>query len=120
MGKAWKKLDLAGGGLQQANLRLARALRKRPVAYALLLLFPAGAHRWYLKEPFGALAYLALSALAWICWPFGVAALGFAVFDAWWIDRRVTSLNKRLRMQAFLGDVPPAPAGYSGRFPGPD
>lgn len=40
MGDAWKNLDLAGGGLQSANLRLAALLRKRSVACALLALFP--------------------------------------------------------------------------------
>jgi len=105
MSEAWKKMDLAGGGLQQANLRIARALKKRPVAYALLALFPAGAHRWYLREPVGAAAYLALSAAAWFWWPAALAGVCFAAFDAWWIDRRVTTLNKRLRMQAYLGNA---------------
>jgi hypothetical protein len=40
--------------------------------------------------------------------------LAAAVFDAWWIDRRVSRLNKRIRRDVFLsGDAPPA--GYSGR-----
>jgi hypothetical protein len=116
MGNAWKQQDLGGGGLQQANLKLARTLRKRRTAYALLALFPVGAHRWYLAEPAGALAYCALTALAFFAWPFGAAALAFAMFDAWWIDRRVTALNKRLRMAALLGAGPGAPADYAGRF----
>jgi len=105
MGKTWKKMDLAGGGLQQANLRIARELKRRPVAYALLALFPLGAHRWYLREPWGGAAFVALSAAAWFWWPAALASAGFAVFDAWWIDRRVTVLNKRLRMQAYLGNA---------------
>jgi hypothetical protein len=118
MGNSWKRQDLGGGGLQQANLALARTLRKRRTAYALLILFPVGAHRWYLAEPGGALAYCLLSALAGIAWPFGAAALAFALFDIWWIDRRVTALNKRLRMQALLGAGPAPPAGFAGRFGG--
>ena len=116
MSKAWKRIDLDGGGLQQANVRLARTLRKRPVAYAWLLLFPAGAHRWYLREPFGAIAYLALTVAAAFWWPAGAAGLAFAAFDLWWIDRRVTAINKRLRMQAFLRDAPGPPKGFAGRF----
>jgi len=116
MSKAWKHLDLEGGGLQQANLKLARTLRKRKVAYSLLLLFPAGAHRWYLREPVGAAAYLALSAATAFWWPAAVALIAFAAFDAWWIDRRVTSLNKRLRMQAYLRDAPGPPKGFPDRF----
>lgn len=96
-------MDLAGGGLQQANLRIARELKRRPLAYALLLLFPTGAHRWYLQEPLGAAAYPLLAVAAWFWWPAGAACAGFAAFDAWWIDRRVSSLNKRLRMRAYLG-----------------
>ena len=43
-------MDLAGGGLQSANLRLARLLKRRRIAYALLILFPLGAHRLYLED----------------------------------------------------------------------
>lgn len=102
MGASWKRSDLAGGGLQAVNLKLARVLRKRTVAYALWLAFPLGAHRWYLRERYGALAYLALTAAAWFFpWvAFGSAA--FALFDLWWIDGRVTRLNKRLRMEVAL------------------
>lgn len=106
MSTAWKKTDLGGGGLQQANLRIAREMRRRPLAYALLALFPVGAHRWYLHEPLGALAYVVLSAAAWFWWPAAIGSLAFAAFDAWWIDRRITSWNKRLRMQAYLGNAP--------------
>ena len=115
MSEAWKKLDLGGDGLQAVNRRLARELRRRPVAYALLALFPLGAHRWYLREPVGGFAYCALSALSIAWWPLALAAVAFAVFDAWWIDRRVAALNKALRRRAFLGDRPPAPPGFSGR-----
>ena len=116
MSKAWKHLDLGGGGLQQANLQLARSMRRRPVAYAWLLLFPLGAHRWYLREPIGAAAYPALSALAAFWWPAAIAMPAFAAFDLWWIDRRVTALNKRIRMQAFLRDAPGPPEGFAERF----
>ena len=117
MSDAWKKLDLGGGGLQAVNRELARRLRRRGVAYALLALFPAGAHRWYLREPVGALAYCAMTALAvfhW--WPLLFGGIGLALFDAWWIDGRVAQLNKAMRRQALLGDRPPAPPGFADRF----
>lgn len=123
MSDAWKKLDLGGDGLQATNLRLSRALRRRPTAYALLLLFPVGAHRWYLREPVGALAYCALTALALAAgiashamWPAALVPLAFAVHDLWWIDQRVTALNKRLRMQAWLRPGGGAPPGFRARF----
>ena len=40
MSEAWKHLDLEGEGLQSANLRLVRLMKKRSRAYALLALFP--------------------------------------------------------------------------------
>ncbi len=116
MSNAWKRLDLGGDGLQAVNRRLVRDLRRRPVAYALLALFPLGAHRWYLREPVGALAYCALSAAALAWWPAAIAALAFAIFDAWWIDRRVAELNKLMRRRAWLGDRPPPPPGHGERF----
>ncbi|OGA51397.1 MAG: hypothetical protein A3G24_19270 [Betaproteobacteria bacterium RIFCSPLOWO2_12_FULL_62_13] len=57
MSDAWKELDFAGGGLQNANIRLAALLRKRRVAYALLALFPLGLHRDYLHDRRGAWLY---------------------------------------------------------------
>ena len=116
MSDAWKRLDLGGDGLQAVNRRLARDLRRRPVAYALLVLFPFGAHRWYLREPVGALAYCTLGATALAWWPAAFAALAFALFDAWWIDRRVAEVNKSIRRRAWLGDRPPPPPGHGERF----
>ena len=117
MTDSWKRLDLDGGGLQQANLRLARSLRKRRTAYLLWIGFPVGAHRWYLREPVGAAAYCALTLATAAAWQAVLPALGLALFDLWWIDRRLTRMNKRLRMQAFLrpgADGPPP--GYTRRF----
>ena len=125
MSGAWRRLDLAGGGLQEANRELARNLRRRGTAYALWLLFPVGAHRFYLAEPRGGLAYIVASGLVTVILVPGwtLAALGVcafmvapALFDLWWIDRRVTDLNKRLRMQAYLRPVPGAPPGFKGRL----
>lgn len=123
MTDAWKGIDLGGEGLQQANLQLLRVLRRRRRAYLLLLAFPLGAHRVYLHEPLGAWAYRALSVAAlallavaprWSLVP-ACALAALLAFDLVWIDRRVTALNKRLRMQAYLRPGHGAPAGFRGR-----
>jgi hypothetical protein len=121
---SWKRLDLGGEGLQQANLRLAAALRRTRTAYLLWLAFPLGAHRAYLREQRGAWAYrvasLAALALLALDWRAG-AALGAvlvcaALYDLAWIRRRVPELNKALRMQAYLRPVAGAPRGFRGHF----
>jgi len=122
--EAWKRIDLEGEGLQQANLRLARALRRPRTAYLLWLAFPLGAHRAYLREPRGAWAYRAASLVAIVLlaldWRAGAALGGIlvaaALADLYWIGRRVISLNKELRMQAYLRPVAGAPPGFRGRF----
>ncbi len=124
MTDAWKNLDLGGEGLQQANLRLAQALRRRRTAYLLLLAFPLGAHRVYLREPVGAWIYrgLTVAALALLAIDaragaaLGAVLAGWALFDLFWIERRVVALNKRLRMQAYLRPAPGAPPGFRGHF----
>ena len=85
-------MDLAGGGLQSANLRLARLLKRRRIAYALLILFPFGAHRLYLEDRRGAL------------------------LDLRWIDNALARINKRLRIEVYMSQTAGAPAGYRGRF----
>ncbi|WP_028491823.1 hypothetical protein [Thioalkalivibrio sp. ALE19] len=125
MSKAWKKLDLEGGGLQAVNARLASTMRSRPAAYGAWLLFPVGGHRFYLHEPVGAVAFIAGSAataalavlapaLWWLLPAAPVAAL--AAFDLIWIDRRVTRYNKELRMRAFLRKGNRPPQDYRGRY----
>ena len=121
--QGWRRLDLGGGGLQHANLELARRLKRRSKAYSLLALAPLGLHRRYLDDrrgawawPFGAaacagLALLEPSLVAWIAAVF-VAALGY---DAWWIDRRVTAENKRIRREVYLAQAAAPPPGFAGR-----
>lgn len=126
MAKAWEKIDLEGAGLQAMNQRLVQRLKRRPTAYALWLAFPLGAHRFYLESRPAGLAYLALSALAMIGWlaPFDTrwavvplaAAAMFALYDLFWIERRVVALNKQLRMAAYLGGGAAPPPGYRGRY----
>lgn len=110
MSDAWKRLDLAGGGLQEANLRLAAALRRRRTAYLLWLAFPLGAHRAYLHERAGAWAYrLASAAALGLLWIDARAAaavallvLAVALYDLARLDSRLTKLNKTIRMQVYL------------------
>lgn len=126
MSKAWEKIDLEGAGLQAVNQQLVRRLKRRRSAYLLWLLFPLGAHRVYLESRPGSLVYAALTAFALVAWIAPVdwrwallpvtAALGFALYDLFWIDRRVVEINKQLRMAAYLGGGAAPPAGYRGRY----
>ena len=125
MSQAWKKIDLEGGGLQAVNQRLSQLLRRRRLAYGLWLLFPLGAHRFYLESRRGGLVYLGLTVLSLAFWfgfggeaavlPLG-AALLFALYDLFWIDRRITALNKTIRVRLYMGMDAAAPAGYAGRY----
>jgi hypothetical protein len=123
MTEAWKQLDLEGGGVQAANLRLAQLMKRRARGYALLTAFPLGLHRSYLDDPRGAWGYrgltLATAAGAaagwpWVAWAAVAALVGWALFDIRWIDNRVAALNKRLRMQVYLGAAPGAPKDFRG------
>lgn len=126
MNKRWKELDLGGGGLQSANLRLATLLRKRRSAWLLLLLFPLGAHRDYLGDPRGAWLYRAGTALAVAACLLGEVLIGAgllaaliagAIYDMSRLEWMIARINKRLRMQVYLRQAPGAPQGFSGRFP---
>jgi TM2 domain-containing membrane protein YozV len=125
MNPKWQKLDLEGGGLQAMNLRLARTLRRRGTAWALLLLFPLGAHRWYLHETGWGTAYvlLTLSAVAgglagwpWLL-PYLALLLLLLVIDIAGLDNRIAAFNKRQRMAAYLSPGAGAPADFRGRIP---
>jgi len=59
-------MNLAGGGLQSANLWLAQFRARCHIAYGLPL-FPFGAHRAYLEDRRGALLYLAGLAATVLC-----------------------------------------------------
>lgn len=110
MSDAWKRLDLAGGGLQEANLRLAASLRRRRTAYLLWLAFPLGAHRAYLHDRVGAWGYRLASAAALglllIDWHAAAAIalllVVLALYDLAWMDSRLTRVNKDIRMQVYL------------------
>jgi len=107
---AWKRFDLSGGGLQEANLRLAKSLRRRRTAYLLWLAFPLGAHRAYLHDRVGAWSFRLGSAAALgllLIDPRASAAAALAIFavalyDLVRMDARLTRLNKAIRMQVYL------------------
>jgi hypothetical protein len=129
LSEAWKRLDLGGAGLQRANLALAVRSKRRGRAWALLVGAPLGLHRAYLDDAKGAWLWrlATVAALATAFWDLRVAAgagvvlIAALAYDAWWIDGRVTALNKRIRREVFLAGEAPPP-GYSGRVispPGP-
>lgn len=125
MNPKWRKLDLEGGGLQAMNLRLARRLRRRGTAWALLALFPLGAHRWYLRETGWAMAYLLLTLAAaagwWTGWSWLLLSLPLLllllVIDIAGLDDRIAAFNKRQRVAAYLSPGAGAPADFRGRVP---
>lgn len=126
MSQAWKKLDLGGAGLQTVNARITSQMRRHRVAYPLaLLLFPLGAHRFYLGTPLGGLAYLALSAATLLLallaptWSALIPAalmLAFLVFDLFWMDRYILRFNKQLRMAQFMQPGATPPKHFRGRY----
>jgi hypothetical protein len=125
MSRAWKALNLEGGGLQQANLRLARLLRKRSLACALLAAFPLGLHRDYLHDRRGAwlfrlaTAAAIAAAVAGASIPGGLIALGIVVaaaIDLYGIDEKVAAVNRRLRMEIYMSQTEGAPRGFRGHY----
>lgn len=125
MALAWQKLDLEGGGLQSANLRLIRHLKRRKTAYLLWILFPLGAHRIYLDDLPRAFGYAGLTAVTIVLylslpggWALGPAALAilWALYDLVWIERRITRLNKQIRLAEYLRPGNRPPAGFRGRY----
>lgn len=125
MSKAWTELNLEGGGLQSANLRLAALLRKRGTAYALLALFPLGMHRHYLRDRRGAWLYRGGSLLALAAYLLGQPAISVvplaalaagALYDLFRIDDAVARINKQLRMQIYLSQTSGAPQGFKGHY----
>lgn len=125
MNSKWRELDLGGGGLQAANLRLARTLRRRPIAWGLLAAFPLGLHRWYLGERRSAPLFPVLTAVAVASAVTGMIAVALAAlltlaallaYDLYTLEGRIAAYNKRQRMAIYLSQGAAAPAGFRGRF----
>lgn len=121
----WQNLDLTGGGLQAANIRLAQRLRKPIIAYALWILFPVGAHCAYLAAPKRSVLYTALSGLSAVlylttpAWYSGIPIIGaglLALYDLRWIGNRLVEINKQIRMQVYLGQTAGAPEHFKGHY----
>lgn len=120
MPTGWKRLDLKGGGLQDANLRLAKALRRRPTAWLLLAGAPLGLHRLYLGDRRGALGCLALTlASVLVGWAVGAFALllplALMAVEAFRLESLIARANRRIRMALFLRRDAAPPPGYRGR-----
>lgn len=125
MSEAWKNIDLEGSGLQTVNMRLARLLKKRTLAYGLLPLFPLGLHRDYLASHGVAWGFrtatLTAALLFWYgqFWPgvgLLVALTVAALRDIGWVDSRVAQINKQLRIEVMRSTGAAAPPGYRGRY----
>ena len=126
MSSAWKQIDLAGGGLQSANLALTRRLKKRGIAYALWLAgLPLGLHAVYLRAwPRAALYLAAVGAIAalWaLNWPRTAGGIGavlalWALYDLVWIERRIVAINKEIRMAVYLRPNAGAPKNFRGHY----
>lgn len=125
-GVAWQRIDLGAAGLQAANLRLARLLKKRRTAYALLALFPFGLHRAYLEDRRGAALSCALTAGALASfatgafWPAAALAATLvvgALLDLPWIECALARINKRLRIEVYLAPRKEAAPADRGRSP---
>jgi hypothetical protein len=125
MSSRWRQLDLSGGGLQSANLRLAALLRKRGIAYALVALFPLGLHRDYLHDRRGAWLYRAgtLAGVAllvleqpWLATALLAVGALFAIRDLARMEDDIARVNKRLRMEVYLSQTTGVPAGFRGRY----
>jgi hypothetical protein len=133
MRNAWKNMDLGGGGLHSANLRLATLLKKRRTAWLLLCAFPLGLHHDYLADPRGAWSLRIVTLLAAGALWYGIFAaaialvavlLAWVLVDTQWIERQLVKVNRQLRMQVYLGPGGGAPAGFRGHYtddePAPD
>lgn len=125
MSEAWKQLDLDGDGLQTLSLKLAQQFKQRRRAYTLLLAFPIGLHRVYLEDNQGAWRFrlvfvLALITIllhhAYIGSALLILMVGMALYDIRWIDDRIASINKSLRMAAYRARPSQVPKGFRGRY----
>ena len=123
MGKQWQGMDLKGGGLQQVQMAYKAVERTTVGAYLRWLLFVVGWHRFYLREPFGGLAYVAATGAAAAthyvaAWPWlWLLPAAAALADLVWIPSRVVKLNKDLRMATMMSGMNRgAPRGFKGHF----
>lgn len=123
MKQTWEKFDLDGGGLQSVNLRYRKLQKSATTARLWWLLFPLGAHRFYLKA-ISALLYPLLSTMTVILLIAGspmwlttaLIVVGLAIYDFTKLEHRTSQYNKALRIALFLSKENAPPADYQGRY----
>ena len=124
MPKAWEKLDLQGAGVQSLQIRLQKLQKKSLYGYLYWGLFPVGAHRFYLEQPWAwvfplisvAILVLAFLGLTWEAVGLVVVLCAVALWDLSRIGLWISAYNKELRKASwFAQQTPAAPANYQGR-----
>ena len=124
MSDYWKTQDLDGDGLQTINQHYSRLRRESKTAYFLCILFPIGAHQFYLKAHKKGYTYLTLTVASLIALAFSsIAALIIflteiimLVIDAIQLEDRVNRYNKNLKMNLSLQTNTAPAKDYRGRY----
>ncbi|MDH5258480.1 MAG: TM2 domain-containing protein [Gammaproteobacteria bacterium] len=124
MSEYWKTQDLEGNGLQTINQQYARLRRDIKTAYFLCVLFPFGAHQFYLKRARRGIIFLSLSIATAIIYNisspiagvFFLAEIIILIVDIKNMDGEIISFNKNLKMSLSLqGNMAP-PKDFKGRY----
>ena len=124
MSEFWKNQNLDGNGLQTINQQYSKLKRESKTAYFLCLLFPIGAHQFYLKASARGAIYIALSICIFATLnvsPLVSAALLtieiiLLIVDIKNTDDQVVAFNKKLKMHLSLQSNSAAPKGFKGRY----
>jgi len=124
MSDYWKYQDLQGDGLQTINQQYSRLKLDAGRAYLYCLLFPIGAHQFYLRQSNRVLLYIFLSTSALTCyfliplvmWLLVLIEIVILVFDIKNIETLVANHNKQLKMNLSLQSDAAPPQDYKGRY----
>ncbi len=124
MPKAWEKLDLQGAGVQSLQIRLQKLQKKSFRSYLYWCLFPVGAHRFYLEQPWAwafplasaGVIMLAFLGLIWGAIGLAVVLCAVALRDLSRVSLWISANNKELRKASwFAQQTPAAPPNHQGR-----
>ncbi len=124
MPKAWEKLDLQGAGVQSLQIRLQKLQKKSLRSYLYWCLFPVGAHRFYLEQPWAwafplasaGVIMLAFLGLIWGAIGLAVVLCAVALRDLSRVSLWISANNKELRKASwFAQQTPAAPPNHQGR-----
>ncbi|MBU2831150.1 TM2 domain-containing protein [Acidithiobacillus ferriphilus] len=124
MPKAWEKLDLQGAGVQSLQIRLQKLQKKSLRSYLYWCLFPVGAHRFYLEQPWAwafplasaGVIMLAFLGLIWGAIGLAVVLCAVALRDLSRVSLWISVNNKELRKASwFAQQTPAAPPNHQGR-----